>query len=284
MKNIPIFDQKSDNLIQQFGSLYSIFRNVKKDEEIHFDISKTRWLCPIIVLPVAAYIAKTNSTFTQSENKTTEAYLKTIHFPKGISSATEFEQYVQETKPYVPISILERNKGAERENLESMFSSLIYRLLGSITGAQNAVYYPIAELVTNIFEHSKNDVGFIFGQYYPKKEYLDICIVDTGRGLMQTYKDEAGLELTDGQAIEEVLKGHSTKSQQERGYGIRTSKKVVCEGLNGNFIIVSGTSALVASRSSEKLVSLPDFYWQGVIVAYRIPKPKGSIDISSFLE
>lgn len=284
MKNIPIFDPKNDNLIQQFGTLYSIFKNVKKDEEIHFDLSKTHWLCPIIVLPITAYIAKTNSTFTQSENQTTEAYLDTIHFPKGINSVSEFEKYVHVTKTYVPISILERDNGTERENLESIFSSLTYRLLGSIPGAQNAVYYPIAELVTNIFEHSKDDVGFIFGQYYPKKEYLDICIVDTGRGLAHAYKEESSLELTDGQAIEEVLKGRSTKSQQERGYGIRTSKKVVCEGLDGNFIIASGTSALVASRSSEKLVSLPDFYWQGVIVAYRIPKPKGSIDISGFLE
>jgi len=284
MKNIPILDPKNDNLIQQFGILYSIFTNVGEKEKIHFDLSKTRWLCPIIILPVAAYIAKTNSTFAQSKNETAKAYLNAIRFPKGISSASEFEKYVQETKTYVPISILRRDKGVERENLESMFSGLMYRILGSVSGAQNAVYYPIAELVTNIFEHSKDDVGFIFGQYYPKKEYLDICIADTGRGLAQAYKDETGLELTDGQAIEEVLKGHSTKSQQERGYGIRTSKKVVCEGLDGNFIIASGASALVASQSSEKLVSLPDFYWHGVIVAYRIPKPKGGIDISGFLE
>lgn len=284
MKNIQILDPKNDDLIQQFGTLYSIFNKVEKNEKIHFDLSKARWLCPIIVLPVAAYIAKMNSTFTQSKNETTKAYLDIIHFPKGINSVSEFEKYMHLTKTYVPISILERDKGAERENLESMFSSLTYRLLGSIPGAQNAVYYPIAELVTNIFEHSKNDVGFIFGQYYPKKEYLDICIVDTGRGLAQAYKDETELDLSDGQAIEEVLKGHSTKSQQERGYGIRTSKRVVCEGLGGNFIIVSGTSALVSSQSSEKLVALPDFYWQGVIVAYRIPKPKGGIDISGFLE
>jgi hypothetical protein len=165
-----------------------------------------------------------------------------------------------------------------------MFSGLVYKLLGSIPGAKNALYYPIAELVTNIFEHSKDTVGFVFGQYYPSKEYLDICIVDTGRGLARAYKDEMNLDFTDGESIEEVLKGHSTKSQVERGYGIRTSKKVVCQGLGGQFVIVSGSAALVSTETSEKLVSLPDFYWQGVIVAYRIPTPKGEIDISRFLE
>jgi hypothetical protein len=211
-------------------------------------------------------------------------YLDTIHFPTGTNSATEFEKIVQITKTYVPISTLERERGVERENLESMFSGLVYKLLGSIPGVKNAVYYPIAELVTNIFEHSKDNVGFVFGQYYPNKEYLDICIVDTGRGLAQAYKDEMNLELTDGESIEEVLKGHSTKSQVERGYGVRTSKKVVCQALGGQFVIVSGSAALVSSEMSEKLVSLTDFYWQGVIVAYRIPKPKGEIDISHFLE
>src|SRR3989338_4101295 len=104
MKNIPILNPKNDNLIQQFGILYSIYTNVEKNEKIHFDLSKTRWLCPIIVLPVAAYIAKTNSPFAQSKNETTTAYLNAIHFPKGISSASEFEKYIQETKTYVPIS------------------------------------------------------------------------------------------------------------------------------------------------------------------------------------
>lgn len=284
MKDITISDPKNDNLIQQFGTLYATFKNVGKGEKINFDFSHTRWLCPVILLPIAAYITKTGSAFRQSKNKATEAYLDAVHFPKGISSVSVFEKYIQETKTYVPISVLERNPGVERENLESMFSSLIYRLLGSVPGAQNAIYYPITELVTNIFEHSKDNLGFIFGQYYPKKEYLDICIVDMGRGLSQAYKDETDLTLTDSQAIEEVLIGHSTKPQQGRGYGIHTSKKVVCEGLGGDFILLSGATALISSQSSEKLVSLPYFYWQGVVVAYRIPKPKGGIDINGYLE
>ena len=82
----------------------------------------------------------------------------------------------------------------------------------------------------------------------------------------------------------EVLKGHSTKPSVERGYGVRTSKKVVCECLGGEFVLLSGSSALVASGKDQKIVDLPGFYWQGVVVAYRIPKPLGSVDISPYLE
>jgi hypothetical protein len=146
------------------------------------------------------------------------------------------------------------------------------------------VHYPITELVTNIFDHSQQDKGFIFGQFYPKKNYLDICIVDCGRGLAKTYEEAKGVKFTDSEAIVEVLKGHSTKPSIERGYGVRTSKQVVCDCLGGEFILFSGSAALVADKNGRKIVSLPDFYWQGVVAAYRIPKPTGSIDITPYLE
>lgn len=284
MRKIDASIPNNDNFVRQFGALYSLFKGIGSNEKVHFNLSSVHWLCPIIILPIVAHIRKTESTYTQSKDDPTIAYLNTIHFPKGINAVTTFQRAVQKKKTYIPISVLERDKGAERENLEAMFSELIYKQLGSVPGAQNAVYYPIAELVTNIFEHSKDNRGFVFGQYYPSKEYLDICIVDTGRGLAKAYKDEMDLVLNDEQAIIEVLKGQSTKSQQERGYGIRSSKKVICDGLGGQFVMLSGSVALVSSPSSEKLVSLPGFYWQGVIVAYRIPKPKGSIDISKYWE
>lgn len=141
-----------------------------------------------------------------------------------------------------------------------------------------------SELVTNIFEHSKQDKGFIFGQWYPKKNYLDICIADCGRGLARAYQEELNLELSDEEAIVQAMQGTSAKSDKERGYGVRTSKRVVCEALRGGFVLVSGNSALFSYHDREQLVSLPNFYWQGVIVAYRIPKPTGEINIAPYLE
>ena len=158
-------------------------------------------------------------------------------------------------------------------------------MLGSIPGAQNAVCYPIAELVTNIFEHSKKDTGFIFGQFYPNKNYLDICIVDCGRGFSGAYREEKGLKLSDSSAISEVMKGNSVKPEKERGYGIWTSKRIICDALDGGgFIMISGSAGLISENKRENLVSFPNFYWQGVIIAYRIPVPRGPVDISSFIE
>ena len=143
----------------------------------------------------------------------------------------------------------------------------------------------MSELITNVFEHSKKDSGYIFAQFYPQKDYLDICIVDCGRGFATAYKEEKGLNLTDEQAITEAMMGNSVKEDKERGYGLRTSKNVVCKALKGGgFILISGSCALVATNRSEKLVFLRDFHWQGAIVAYRIPKPTGDIDYLKYVE
>ena len=75
------------------------------------------------------------------------------------------------------------------------------------------------------------------------------------------------------------------KEIKERGYGIWTSKKIICDLLNGGgFIMVSGSAGFVSENKKETLVSFPNFYWQGVIIAYRIPKPTGPLDISRFIE
>lgn len=145
-------------------------------------------------------------------------------------------------------------------------------------------FYPITELVANIFQHSKRDEGWLFGQIYRKKKFFDLCIIDRGRGLKKAYKEELNIEMSDEQAIEEAMKGVSIKPDHERGYGIRTSKKLVCEGMGGSFIMLSGKSALLAERQGQKLISMDNFDWKGVIIAYRIPFLSKGIDITPYIE
>lgn len=161
---------------------------------------------------------------------------------------------------------------------------MIYKVLNPSVEVKNAIYYPIEELVENIFQHSGRHEGHVFAQYYPTKEFLDLCIVDRGIGLATSYKQGRGLSVSDEEAIEMALEGYSVKPEESRGYGIRTSKRVICEGLNGEFVLISGKAALYSSKHKNVIYDLPDFYWEGVIVAYRIPKPQHPVDIYPFLE
>ncbi|MDD5547346.1 MAG: hypothetical protein PHN74_00375 [Candidatus Pacebacteria bacterium] len=288
MKESVIPKLTNDSLARQLISLYETFKDkdLKNNEDINFSLSELDWACPLLILPVASYIASTNSNYLIDDDNKIKSYLETIKFPDGINSVSDFKKRIFKSKNYIPISILKREGSIERERLESIFTELIYKIVdrANVKGLKNVICHPIAELVTNIFEHSKKDEGFVFGQYYKNKNILEICIVDRGRGLANAYQQENELKLSDEEAIGEVMKGHSTKPDKERGYGVRTSKKIVCGALGGEFVILSGSAALISTKEKDRLIALPNFYWQGVVVAYRIPIPETPVDISPYLE
>lgn len=283
MEDVTIINPKNDNLLNQFLALYSSLKG-KRGSSFNFILNEIDWICPLLILPLSAYIKTTSSKYTIGISKSFLNYLKFIKFPNGIESVSDLQNSILKNKTYIPISIIKRDSIIDKERIEGIFSELIYTNIGAIYGAKSAIIYPILELVNNIFEHSKSDVGFIFGQNYPQKEYLDICIIDRGRGVRKAYEEENDLKLTDSESIREVLRGKSTKIDKERGYGVRTSKRIICEALKGQFIIISGSAALFSDCDSDKLFDLPDFDWQGVIISFRIPKPKAPIDISPYLE
>lgn len=284
MKTISVLKPNNDSLEAQLISLHASLKGLDKNEKVIFDLGGLKWACPLLVLPLSAYINRTGSQ-VKKDNCGINYYFDAINFPAGLDSVSEFRQLIQKNKTYIPINVLKRQAGNDRERLESLFSSMVLKSLGDVpAGTSNAIYHPIGELVTNIFEHSKQDSGYIFGQIYPKKNYLDICVVDTGRGLKRAYREEKNLDLSEQDSIKEVMIGNSVKPGKERGYGVRTSRNIVCDCLNGNFALLSGSVALVSKKDSNKIANLSNFYWQGVIVAYRMPKPTKPIDIMPYLE
>lgn len=286
MRTIVIPKPNSDSFVNQLASLYTVFKGATMNEDLSFDLSQLSFTYPFLILPICSYINTTNSSFSIGDGSRIKSYLETIRFPKGVSSVSEFQKQTHKTKNYIPISVLQREEPSKREQLESLFSTLVYKTINKagIEGIMNSIYYPITELVTNIFEHSKQDKGFIFGQFHQNINALDICIVDRGRGLAMAYQEEKELVLSDENAIAEVMEGNSIKPDKERGYGVRTSKNVVCKALGGQFILISGSAALASEQGRERLVSLPEFSWKGVVIAYRIPIPQQPIDISPYLE
>ncbi len=276
-----IQNPKQDSLPAQLIALYETFKNINPNELITFDLSRVAWFSPLLLLPISAYAHSTSSQIIYPPDR---SYLNTIQFPQGMESSSELQSQDQIRKNYIPISVLRQDSGADRDRFISVFSNLVLKAVGLKSGLGNPIVYTISELTTNIFEHSKQKEGYIFAQFYPQKGFLDLCIIDRGRGLARAYQEENGLTLSDREAINEVMKGISTKPGHERGYGVRTSKDMVCQGLGGEFILVSGSAALMVTKQSAKVVTLPYFNWPGVIIAYRIPRTAVKVDITPYLE
>lgn len=281
MKELIIEQPKGDRIVDQLASAYYALKQLDKDEKAKFDLSKLKFVSPLLVSMLAIYINDTESDCILPKDEAVNSYLNTIAFPKGLTSISN----IQHLKNYLPLSLIQKTSDIiKKEEIISCFVNLIDKLIGKIPNTQNAVFQPIFELVSNIFEHSKRDFGMILGQTFPKKGCLEICIIDRGRGLAASYKQEMNLIYTDEEALKQSMLGKSTKRDKERGFGVRTSKNIVCEALGGEFMMLSGNATLISTQNSDRTVILPNFYWQGVIISYRIPFPKQAINIYPYLE
>lgn len=115
-------------------------------------------------------------------------------------------------------------------------------------------------------------------QYYPSPVYLDIYIIDTGKTVWGSYKDNfIKGAVNDSEALDLALTGISTKSQ-ERGTGLRTSNAISSLGLQGDFALFSGNALFFRN----KILTLP-VSWPGTFVAMRIKKGIENFSIYSYV-
>lgn len=136
--------------------------------------------------------------------------------------------------------------------------------------------YLLDEAINNIVDHSREERGYIFAQYFPSKTYIDICIADTGIGILNTYLEKGDIPITtDKEAVMLAANGKSTKNRPEnesRGYGISTSKEMLVSGLMGKYFLMSGRAFLIKTIEKEEIIEIPSsLNWKGSIVALRIP-------------
>ena len=150
-------------------------------------------------------------------------------------------------------------------------------------GGLNAFSYFIGELIDNIYEHSKFSTAYIMAQKYKKLKFIEICIIDNGISIPGSYEDK-NLKLTDVKALEEALKGLSTKSD-ERGYGLRTSLRLLTEGLSANCLIISRGAGLIKDKNDTFIYELEELNsFSGTLISIRIPYIIKEVNIYDYIE
>lgn len=152
----------------------------------------------------------------------------------------------------------------------------------------NGIKYIIGEMVDNITEHSESERGYIFAQSYPQKGYIDLCIADEGITLFGSF-NKAGIEIiNDVEAMQAANKGVSSKNLPEaenRGYGIYTSKKMLIKGLNGQYMMMSGSALYLYGSTTERIIELPGgLRWNGTVIALRLPYQNKDFQYTLYFE
>ncbi len=256
---------------------------------IHFD--NINFVHPHFILLLSCYIDYLDREGHRIEIKhpafsNVKSYLNTICFPRGLQldSNTDYEKQLKKyrTKKYLPI--IRFDVKCDPVVLNSIFSQINNFLISSLNLSHNissGLSYLISEITDNIIEHSKCGFGWLNAQFYQYGGYLDICIIDNGQGIYQSYHNSVHKNLVhnDEEAIKQAIKGLSTKTEKDRGHGIRTSRNVAIDGLKGRFALVSGNIIYLDKTFLDFKSN-----WPGTAVFFRIESNLPEFNILDYVE
>lgn len=292
MTTIKIPERTSDSFgdpINKLLDIQAVINELDSGTGKQFDFSDCKFFNPFLLGGLTSIynneIQKGNDVNIVLPNSLSiKDYLETIHFPKGFPyNSNEIEKFQESlspfnTKTYIPIVFFPATKTGNnsdvREAILSAVNSILKLQLNLSGGVLQAIYYMIDELTQNISDHSNCDKGIIFGQFYPSKNYMDICISDNGTGLLQSYIKSGKYDITtDKEAVSSAVTGKSTKDLPEsRGFGLSTSRKMLVKGLKGKFLLWSGSAMFIQTVEHEEILYLGDkLRFQGCLIALRIP-------------
>lgn len=287
---------KDDRLIDGLTPVVWIMSQIESsnEREVTMDFSNTKFVSPVFALSLIIYLSQSGRqiTFTNISD-----YLQRIGFSNGgikpdTMRQTEFlaelEKYASKT--YIPIIDFAAGRNSDaKEVVSSIAENMIIRQLSIRSNVANGLKYMIDETLDNITEHSESDRGYLFAQAYPSKGFLDVCIADRGVSLLGSYKKLPDNEIaSDLEAIKAANRGISSKNlpdAENRGFGIKTSKQMLIQGLGGQYLMISGSSLYIKTRNLDSFYSMPHgLRWNGTIVALRIPYHSTSFNYVDYIE
>ena len=287
---------KDDRLIDGLTPVVRMMSQIEVsgEQEITLDFSDTRFISPVFALSIIVYLSRCGKCISF---KNVPDYFERIGLVNGgikpdMMRQTEFlaelEKYASKT--YIPIIDFAAGRNSDaKEAVSSIVENMIIRQLSIQSNVANGLKYMIDETLDNISEHSESDRGYIFAQAYPTKGFLDVCIADRGVSLLGSYEKLPGNEIvSDMEAIKAANRGLSSKNlpdAENRGFGIRTSKQMLIQGLGGQYLMISGSSLYIKTRNIDSFYSMPQaLRWNGTIVALRIPYHSASFNYIDYIE
>lgn len=120
----------------------------------------------------------------------------------------------------------------------------------------------IGEIFNNIKDHSGENIGCAFAQYYPQHKNIEIAISDFGVGIPCRMRERYHFE-NDAQALELAIKeGYTTQSYPgNRGAGLDHLIKIVVENFRGSVYIHSNKGIINCLPENGLNISSENTRW-----------------------
>ena len=276
--NLP----KGDGPLEQIEECLRVIKEMEnlsqKSKKISLDFSEIQWILPCSALLLGGKIDEIKNkgikiNYIVPENENVKKYFLDIGFPFGTTKQGD---------TYYPI-----NHFNNKENINEKINMLVESMSKKIPEEfGDSIPYLLAELTDNIEQHSQFTHASIMAQYFPKKNYIDIGILDNGLSIPCVFEKNKISFSKDYEAIDKALKGTTTKKEDGlRGYGLQSSKKIVRDLIDGELHIISRKGAIIFK---------PDFFSQkcelaknslgGTLIYMRLNTPSKSLNIYPHLE
>lgn len=296
MSNNSVIKEENGQMSNNFVPLLNIVSSVLEtsNSEIVLDLSGAEHFSPFCVLALLVYLQKSKKRISFiNENP----YLKEIAFADfGIKSdevrRTEFIAMMEgfSRKTILPIvSFPSTSMADDNDFVSTVVEDLLVRQLGIGSNVAIGLKYVIEETLDNVTEHAQSPRGFFLSRAYPECGLVDICIADLGITLLGSYQRmrDNGIE-SDIEAIKAANRGISSKNLPEvenRGYGIYTSKRMLIDGLKGEYTMISGNSLYTKSLNVDKFYEFPEgLRFEGTIVGFRLHYMAPDFNYIQFVE
>ncbi|MBQ7622117.1 MAG: hypothetical protein IJS66_00040 [Bacteroidales bacterium] len=295
LKRRPISNNNeylSNSIAQALVFTSEINRDSGKD--VTLDLSDIGDISPALALSLIVYCSKCGKKiqFVNSGNKRDCIFLNEQGLKPDNLRGSAFKAVLEgfADKTFTPIISFPADFDSDYKDIvSSLVEDLVIRQSGIKTNVATGIKYIIEETLDNITEHSRTDRGFIFARTNPDKHYIDISIADRGITLLGSYNTLPDNEISDDlEAIKAANRGISSKNLPEaenRGYGIYTSKKMIIDGLKGQYMMISGNACFMKDNQYDNFFSLPeDCRWEGTIVSFRFCYDVPDFNYINFIE
>ena len=283
---IKVILSDNDNPFSQIEESLRITAEIEKSfdkrEKIELDLSEVNWALPCSVILISGKLMEILSkgaevSYIPPKNSKVRGWLSNIGFPIGKK---------EDGDTFVSIKHFSNNpENKNQVNKES--NALMGSMEDKIPNTfGSSVKYILGELADNMDEHSNFTFASLMAQYYPRKKYLDMAVLDNGITIPFNFEKNDILFDKDSEAIRKALSGEVTtkKNEKMRGYGLKSCRDISLKEIKGELHVVSRKGVVILKEGEEpRLYDFIDVSLKGTFLYFRLPTPKNEVNIYPYL-
>lgn len=262
--------------------------------DIIWDFKKCTFLHPFFLGALSVLKSRYGDRII-TRNIVMGSYFDLVYFHSPLVIGAEHDDSIwnhYNTRTYLPICLFDPHNETSTRQAQQLVQNTVKAQIGAHPKLHSVLSLLLGELIDNITDHAHSDKGYLFCQRIPRENMLYVFISDTGHTIYSSYASDSRykdlLTNRESSALSLALSGKSTKNRpdnENRGYGISKSRKLLVDGLGGEFFVLSGGAFFRHDRQNEVLVDLPETVrWDGTVVLLKIPtKIHENLDIYRYI-